>query len=282
MIKNTFTFFLYFVSITLLSQTNLDQFFKPRLLFGSQENRTDTNTEIIVLETDTLYNLNTNSYDLEFLNDSLYSKNFLQLYNVMGFGESNNKSKSEYKLRQWNAPIVIYFDKQIPKSIIKDFEKFYNQINHLENLEIRFTSNIKKANYYIKTTSEDIIAYSKDFKFDSELERENHYFTGANYFLNTDGNNKFYNGILNINIERGKNNIAILKQLKQLFFLSLGNFYLGFKVDESSLLNNDYLNSQTFSTFDLDLLKLHYSIIYPQKIDDGAFNKLIKFSKTQK
>jgi hypothetical protein len=282
MIKKTFTLFLYLVSISLFSQTNLDQFFEPRLLFDSQENITDQNTEIIILETDTLYNLNSNTYDLSFLNDSLYIEKFIKLYNAIGFGASNNELKREFVLKQWNAPIVIYFDKQIPKPVVKDFEIFYNQISSLEHLKISFTSNIKKANYYIKTTSESINAYNEDFKFDSEIERENSYFTGATYHLDTDGNNKFYNGILTINIERGNTNVAILKQLKQLFFLSLGNFDIGFKIDESSLLSNDYINSETFSRFDLDLLKLHYSIIYPQKIDNRTFTKLIKFSKTQK
>jgi hypothetical protein len=200
----------------------------------------------------------------------------------MGFAVSNNKLKSEFELKQWNAPIVVYFDKQIPKPVVKQFETFYNQISSLEHLRIGFTSNIKKANYYIKTTSESINAYNEDFKFDSEIERENSYFTGATYLLDTDDNNKFYNGILTINIERGKSNMAILKQLKQLFFLSLGNFDTGFKIDESSLLSNNYKNTDTFSKFDLDLLKLHYSIIYPQKIDDRTFSKLMKLYKTQK
>jgi hypothetical protein len=282
MIKNICTYFLGFFSISLFSQTNLDVFFKTRLLFDSLENITDKNTEIIILETDTLYNLNTNSYDLSFLNDSLYNEKFLKIYNAMGFAVSNNKLKSEFELKQWNAPIVVYFDKQIPKPVVKQFETFYNQISNLEHLRIGFTSNIKKANYYIKTTSESINAYNEDFKFDSEIERENSYFTGATYLLDTDDNNKFYNGILTINIERGKSNMAILKQLKQLFFLSLGNFDTGFKIDESSLLSNNYKNTDTFSKFDLDLLKLHYSIIYPQKIDDRTFSKLMKLYKTQK
>lgn len=281
MIKNTLTLITFLISFSLISQTNLDQLFKPRLLFSSQESKTNKKTEIIILETDTLYNINSNVYNLKFLNDSLYSENFLQVYNIAAFIMSRKKSGTNYELKQWNAPIIIYFDKKIPKSVIKEFRKFYSQINGFEHLKISFTSNIEKATYYIKTTSKIINAYNEDFTFDSEIERENAILTGATYSLNTDFNNKFYSGILTINIDRGRTNIAILKQLKQLFFMSLGNFYNGYLIDDSSLLSNDYINSKTISKFDLDILKLHYSMIYPQKMYDKTFDKLIKLSKTK-
>lgn len=280
MLKKFLTYFICFVSLSLFSQTNLNDILKPRLLFSFEKNKANKDTEIVILENDTLFNINSNIIDMKFLNDTIYSKKFLNTYNAIGFGITGKDYRNGYQLKQWNAPIVVYFDKNISNEVIKGFKLFFSQISNLEHLNISFTSQIKNANYFIKTTSEEMNVYNEDYKFESDTERKNSFLTGATYLLANDSNNKFYSGILSININRNQTSLAILKQLKQLFFLSLGNFDIGFDINSSSLLSRKYINSDTISEFDYNLIKLHYSTIYPQKIDDNAFKKLIKIYKT--
>ncbi|MCX7549797.1 hypothetical protein [Xanthomarina sp. F2636L] len=249
-------------------------------MFSNEKNKTNLDTELVILENDTLFNINSNIIDLGFLNDTTYGKKFLDKYNAIGFGITGKDYKNGFQLRQWNTPIVIYFDKKIPNEVIKGFKLFFSQISNLEHLNISFTSKIKNANYYIKTTSEEINVYNNDFKFESDTERKKSFLTGATYRLTNDSNNKFYSGILSININRDQTDLDILKQLKQLFFLSLGNFDIGFDINSSSLLSKKYISSDTISEFDYKLIKLHYSTIYPQIIDERAFSKLIKKYKT--
>lgn len=265
----------------IISQNSYDSIVKHRKVFTSQKpSNLNKNTKKILLANETLYDNYTKSHNLQYLNEALYlNKKTLRRYKAQIFRFTYEYSKTVYELKQWNAPIVVYIDRKIPKNIVQDFKKFYTQIDSIENLKISFTSNIKKANYFIKTTTEKIKSYSKDYEFDSEEEKENSILTGAKYNLLTDDNNKFYSGILTVNIDK---EIKLLKQLKQLFFMSLGQFYTSQYYPKESILSKTYENKKSISQFDLDLLKIHYSIIYDQRINGTTFEKLIKLSRKNK
>jgi hypothetical protein len=243
---------------------------KPRISFTTDSVSANPQAEKVILTDKVIYTQLNKPY---LFNDTLFKSPYiLKIYKNFAF-----RNKPKYVLKQWNCPIVIYFDSEIPKNVIENFNTFYAQLNQVKNLNISFTKNFEKANYYIKSTSKKINSYSEKYKFKSEEERKNSVLTGATYHLNTDENNKFYSGVLTINITN-KSDLELLKQLKQLFFLSLGNFYTSNMGDKNSLLNKNYKKVDYISSFDINLLKMHYINIYDQKINRAIFNKLIKNS----
>lgn len=67
-----------------------------------------------------------------------------------------------------------------------------------------------------------------------------------------------------------------------MFFISLGQFYKYYGYEETSLLSDKYNNSNTISDNDLELLRMHYAIIYEQKINGNTFKALQKIQKNQR
>ena len=275
--KFIFLITLFLVNI-IYSQIQYDSIIKPRLNFSLNKSKVTDSIEKVILDNDTLYNNTTHSKkNLDFLLESSYAdKGILYVYNFCAF----NSSKKVSELKQWSVPIVVYFDKNIPKKIVSDFHHFYSQVKGVKNLEIGFTSDINKANYYIKSTSKIINGYSDEYKFKSNEEKENSILTGATYNINTDKNNKFYAGTLSINHNKIRTP-SFNKQLKQLFFLSLFNSFLNNYVDKSSLLSKQYEDSTILSKYDLSLLKIHYSIIYDQKVNRNTFKILLQLANNQ-
>ena len=66
--------------------------------------------------------------------------------------------------------------------------------------------------------------------------------------------------------------------MKQLFYLSLGNFTIKNYGLDYSLISIKYRNDETISKHDLDFLKIHYGKIYEQKINENLFNELKKIA----
>lgn len=246
---------------------------KPRL--HEKKNLEDS---AIKIGNQDLYFSENNNYNLSFLKDSLVNASHLRQYKTMVFRYSNRNSKTIYYLHQWSVPIVIYFDKSFPKEIKSEFEIFYSKFNNINNLSISFTNNIEKANYYFKVTENPINAYDADYEFDSEEEKENSVLTGATYSL-MNFDNKFYSGVLFVNEKQITNHNKLIKQLKQLFFMSLGSFYLtSSKSKTNSLLSKKYTNSQIISERDIAFMKIHYANIFSQKIDSDAFQEILNLN----
>lgn len=274
-----FIFVFHFISI---GQNTYSDIVKPRLSFVSNKSESTDSSKIVVLNNDTLYAKYDTYGDLSFLKDTSYSdKKIIRDYQNSLFRYSHENSKNVIILKQWNSPIVIYLDKELPKKVRKQFESFFSQVKGIDNLNISFTKDIEKANYYIKVVDEPVNGYKDDYEFESEEERNEFVFTGANYNLLTDNNAKFYSGILEINPE-SKDEFQMLKQLKQLFFFSLGQFTLNYYSSQENRLRSDsYNNSEHISDYDLDLLRIHYKIIYDRKINGTTFQNLMKIAKDQ-
>jgi len=171
---------------------------------------------------------------------------------------------------QWKSKIVIYLDKSLPKKIRKDFITFFQQINDIENLDIEFTRNKEKANYLIKDTSEDLLA-----KTDLYDKKESYPLSHVYYDLLNDTNSKFFGGTLSINLDAIKDKKLILPKLKQLFFISLGQFVIDRNVEKSSLLRIGYENTNQILEKDLSLLKLHYIQIHETPLSCLSYSKFI-------
>lgn len=270
---------------SLLAQNKFDSIVPHKRLFSSKQIYSSKNVrEQVIISNDTLYD-NYNFSELEdvnYLNPSAYSyKNIFKTYQFAVFCNSTETSKTVYELKQWNTAIVVYLDPKLPKSIRKAFKTFFSSINkhEIKNLNITFTNNIEKANFYIKTSSETIYTYGEDYVFNKKIDKEESITTGAIYHLLTDNNNKFYSGILSVNPSQSRTETKLLKQLKQMFFISLGHFQFSKYIGKDSLLSMEYNNSNKITEKDIELLRIHYGAIYDQRINGTTFKKLLNIHK---
>ncbi len=198
-------------------------------------------------------------------NDSL-----VKLYKDVVFNNANYGIYDPVITMQWKSRIIIYLDKSIPKKIRKNFIGFFQQINDIENLNIEFTRNIEKANYLIKNTSEDLL--TKMNLYDKE---DSYPLSHVYYNLLSDNNSKFFGGTLSINLDAITDKSLILPKLKQLFFISLGQFVIDRNVEKNSLLRIGYENTTQISKKDLTLLKLHYIQLHDKPLSCLSYSKFI-------
>lgn len=261
------------------AQDNYFDIVKPRINVIPKKSQVVNTNNYIVLTHDTLYAPLIEEPNLDFVESSRERRKLVYNYEAQVFRLTTENSKTVYRLKQWSVPIIVYIDKDIPKEIRNDFIAFFSQINNIDNLSISFTSKLKDANYYIKTSTETINIYGDDDDFETEEERLNSTYYAGTYRLITDDNYKLYAGVLKVNLNDTPNDTKLLRQLKQLFFMSLGNFYLLNYYPEDSLLSEKYNNDDELSIDDINMLKMHYSIIYEQIINGSMFNKLQNLQK---
>lgn len=272
----------FIIAFSAIAQNSYDNLIEPRIQVVQNENQIENSEHFIVLENDTLYANSHDGINLMYLIPDRYDDPLmLRYYQRMVFCYLKDNPPIVYNLMQWNEPIVIYMDKEFPKAVHESFKTFISnlRVDEITHLNISFTNRLKHSNYHIKSTKEPINGYDKDYKFDSEEERTNDLLTGSTYNLITDASNKFYGGILQIHTESFETNAYITKRLKQLFYKSLGNFVADNYIDTNSLSHNNYDNSETISEFDITILKIHYSLIYNQKINYAKFKELLKLAK---
>lgn len=163
-----------------LGQNNYSDIVKPKLSFVSNKAEATDTTKFVVLDNDTLYVKYDKYDDLSFLNSaSKEDKKNLIDYESIIFQYTDENSKKPMILKQWNCPIVLYLDKNIPKNVRKCFTSFFSQIDGIENLSVSFTKNINDSNYLIKLVDEPVNGYGDDFEFENEEEKNNYIFTGS-------------------------------------------------------------------------------------------------------
>ncbi|PHR69251.1 MAG: hypothetical protein COA67_11010 [Lutibacter sp.] len=240
------------------------------------------NSELLILENnDTL--ILTKRYIPKFSYPKFSSKKeknrFKFRYSYIAFGSFNNKySKNNFPIRQWNVPIKVYIDKSFSKENSIRIENFIKSFSVLEipNLEIELVKNKNTANYYITTTNE-ILKVLDEKKLDqySDERIKNRYKDNANYYLKNDANFNIYSCVLKVNPSTFIDKNNIIKKVKIRFFGSLGRFYPTM-YQKGSLLDTKYINNDTISTFDINVLKSHYNYIYPYKVDFNLFKIIEK------
>ncbi|OBX19689.1 MULTISPECIES: hypothetical protein [Bizionia] len=275
-------FCLQVITFSAYAQNSFDDLVEPRIQVLQNNTQIDYNAPYVILENDTLFANNYNAINLRFLLSQHYdNKLMLRYYERIVFCYLTPNPPIVYNLMQWNEPIVIFMDKDFPKDVREKFETFISnlQLREINHLDISFTKKLKNANYHIKSSDIPINGYKPDFKFDTEEDRLNDILTGSVYTLATDGNNKFYAGVLKIHLKSFKTNVDITKRLKQLFFKSLGNFVADNYKETTSLLHHNYDNSEAISEFDMNILKIHYAIIYEQKVNGATFKKLVQLAE---
>ncbi|WP_179349180.1 hypothetical protein [Winogradskyella pacifica] len=268
-------------TISTMAQTGVDLGLNKKKKFISIKSLNKAEKERIedffITDNDTLVNLKNDLTEAElklfcecYTNDTIIKK-----YKEAVFQYSWSRNK-KLKIRQWNAEIKVYFDSAIPKDVKKEFIAFYKPLNEVKNLKIDFVKNKDASNYVIKT-SDTIIS---QFGADESDYKETHPLKRISYNIATDNTYKFYSAITLIDLNRLEDKSLLLQKLKQVFFISLGQFVVNERADETSLLSTRYKNSSTISKMDITLLKMHYLKIFDQAISAYVINELVKKSKT--
>ena len=262
--KSIFVLFLLFGSITQAQQN--------KVIFSKNQN-TDKEVvgdKFVVIGKDTLVGSYSKLSDSQIFRycDILNNEEAIRNYKNIVFNNLNCNQYKRVVTKQWNSEIIIYLDKELPKSTAKAFKKFIKSLPEINNLRISSTRNKNESNYLITTTEEKI--------FSDNHPRESYAYNHITYNLYADKNSKFYGGILKINLNAMTDRRLIIKKLKQFFFMSLGQFTLDNRLKVNSLLNYDYDNNSKISEEDVELLLLHYMRIHDVPLNCYFFSKYIK------
>ncbi|MCF6280405.1 MAG: DUF2927 domain-containing protein [Flavobacteriaceae bacterium] len=232
------------------------------------------NSKLLVLENkDTL--ILAKRYIPKFVYPTLPTKKetryFKTMYPYIAFGSyTKYESKKNEPLRQWNVPIKVFIDKSFRESDRIKIKKYIVSLSNLEipNLKISIVRNKSDSNYHITTTNKKIeILNEKKLEQYSDEQVENRFKDNANYYISSDNNYKSSSCILKVNLDTFEEKNDVIKKIKQLFFGSFGRFYPLTYRPKESLLYTKYVNNDTISAFDINVLKTHYNYIYPYKVD---------------
>lgn len=282
--KQIFAFFLVVLAIAIKAPAQeksdkLVDFVSPRLNFDNDLDQVDHKSELAytVSSQDTFYIEREKDFDMSyFLKIKASHPNFLSYYQLSVFYYSTRNSTPAYLSLQWKVPIVIYFDKDIPKNIQRKVERFYETMDEIPNFSLSFTNRAEEANYQVKLTSETLFVDPQDQGFKNEAEQRRFLFNGCNYFIISDASKGIIGCNLKINTAELDNEAILLAKIKQGLFLSFGRFFMidYFNVSDS-FLNNVYDNQKTLSPIDLEILKMHYSQIFDEAIDGSQFKQLL-------
>lgn len=279
MSKNIILLFFFFFSFNAIAQTDFDLDLNTKKEFISiktlnKEKRKNIK-DYIILDNDTLVNSNrallfdNNQQFCEYYKSNEYFNN----YNAAVSYELLKKSDRIAVSKQWNSEIFVYLDKSIPKKLRKKFTSFFKQIDSINNFKLSFSKSIDQANYVIKVSDSTITNY----KTDTREYDETYTYSRIKCNLLRDKDNKIYGAITLVDASLLNNKPLMLKKLKQIFFISTGQFNQVNFAPSESLLSPDYIDSIKIAEFDINFLKTHYFKIYSR-----PFNKLDAFKLSKK
>jgi len=256
-----------------------DHVAEPRLKLEDDLNALERNSEMAytVSSKDTFYVERGKPFDMSYFKTIMRTNpDLIGYYMKSAFYFTASNSSYNYRSRQWMVPVKIYFDKDIPRNIKKEVEKFYKNIEDVPNFSISFTNDIDKANYQIKLTNAIMIDEAERYGITDEFKARRLFFNGCNYTVISDGSKNIMGCTLKINKKELEDPSILLSKIKQGLFLSFGRFFMinGIQLNES-FLSATYENQDTLSLVDLEILKMHYSQIFDESIDASEFIQLL-------
>lgn len=250
------------------SQIDVSSILKSKNSFKIETNASLNKDSLVIVKEKTVIN----QHYLDYQND--YKTHYRYMTTVFYYTDS--KSNHTYYTKQWHSPIIIYLDKKIDNELRKSFIAFLTNYKNINNLEIAITKNIDKANYLIRPSNAAFKA--KTYSFKNEIDKSNFVFNNGNYTIIPGGNQSIKGCILELNTD--KNSELVKKNLNQLFFLSLGRFFvIPYDTNETSFVSQNYQAQNTLSELDLKILKIHYNHIYDYPINRDTFLKLVSSKK---
>lgn len=212
-------------------------------------------TDFVVLKKDTVYHsISTVSKKVVF-----DSEDDANEYMMTIFHHRNAKY-----LKQWKEEVTVFISKELKPEILKKFKAFVQSFPQLKNFKVSIVKDKKLANYFIKTTS-DFKSIHDGKGYSEKQKRESNYYN-LNYKIRAVGSG-FKSCILTFDPKRIYDDKVFLKQLKVVFFTTMGQFQQDSWRRNMSILNYRNDDVHQLTDFDLRLLRYHYQHIFNESIE---------------
>lgn len=205
-----------------------------------------------------------------------FFKNFKAFNNnIHNYHKDHAFNSININLKHFKVPVVIFFDRGFSKNQINNFKKFVLSFPKIENLEISFTKDIEKANYFFDIVNYNVSAYKKEQIEEYETYADKSKLTFLNMaFTNLqDLNNKLISCHYLIN-ESILNDSDFLSKLKKGFYISLARLNPKPIAPNQSILGLGFNENNILSSYDGQMLKFHYELMYDFKINIETFEFL--------
>lgn len=261
----------FFITINCFSQKSTNEICRSYKSIKDVKDQNITLKNAIFLKHDTLIvskKIIANSYRVNFKNlDTI----LLNEYKNIVFGKEKHRlrySKEKKTIKRWNSVIKVYFDKSVSKYLKNELNSLFKELNkNIELLKITVVTSKETSNYFI---------YSINSKKNVELYPNIKSKAGVAYNFLKNGHNIIYSGALRINTSIFYNKDQQSLKMKELFIGSLGIFNKSTSLPCDSYLSDCYSINKELTKIDIDLLKIHYTNNYYDKIDYYDFIKLIE------
>lgn len=195
----------------------------------------------------------------------------LNEYKNIVFGEEESRQKYKRKkktIKRWDSVIKIFFDKNVSQYIRNELTSFFKEINtQIDLINISVVNNKKNSTYYV---------YTINSKNNTELFPNIKSKNGVAFNMLSNGNNIIYSGALRIDTDKIFNKSEQSYKIKELFIRSLGVFYKSKSLHCDSYFSDCYSTDKKLTKSDINLLKIHYTNNYFDKINYKDFLKILK------
>ncbi|WP_412561016.1 hypothetical protein [Winogradskyella sp. MIT101101] len=173
---------------------------------------------------------------------------FLELYKKIAFQPIHKDSSNTKPMKYWKDDIRIYFSENMSKSVIRDVMEFAQKIDEeVDSLKISKVKKIEDSNY--------VIYYDTDYEYLNEIKNKKK----SDYWISWNGKNQIERGYLRIVKSRMFSEKLTIQKIRELFFGTLGWFYLQDDLDCDNYVANCYSDSKHLTAIDLEILRYHYS-----------------------
>ena len=173
---------------------------------------------------------------------------FLELYKKIAFQPIHKDSSNTKPMKYWKDDIRIYFSENMSKSVIRDVMEFAQKIDEeVDSLKIIKVKKIEDSNY--------VIYYDTDYEYLNEIKNKKK----SDYWISWNGKNQIERGYLRIVKSRMFSEKLTIQKIRELFFGTLGWFYLQDDLDCDNYVANCYSDSKHLTAIDLEILRYHYS-----------------------
>lgn len=173
---------------------------------------------------------------------------FLNNYKKIAFNHNDNVPSDKTTMKYWKDDLRIYFSKSIAKFDRMEFKRFAKSIiKNIDSLNIKFVRKIEDANY--------VIYFSEDMEYEPKLVGKK----TTNNYMYWKRNNQIFKASIRITKDVISDEVLIHKKLNYLFISSLGYFHMKNDFDCSSYFSICMTDFKDIESFDLELIKYHYS-----------------------
>ncbi|KQC33171.1 hypothetical protein AAU57_07490 [Nonlabens sp. YIK11] len=275
--RSLFLLFIICLPAVALSQAADSESYKKYIAIKQE---IESDQDILVLKNDTLVRADR---DFGEVNDkSIYQDDFLYnmyLKYVFSFNGKNSKP-STVNIVQWKKPVHIFLDPELPKLLRDNFQTHVKSTYQgIPNLNVDFTNKKEKSNVAVANTNDSVYRIKPGSK---SYERYIKKFPdGLPYDNIKDVEWKGYDGtkyqtLIKVNYKEIDNGSVALKKLKHLFYHVITNFRNSTDGNVASLNTYAYENNERVEEMDIELLKMHYHILW--KVGP-RFDDFIKLTK---